>query len=263
MKKLPLHIYTIIPFAVTNFGFQKCSNLVTKKESEKKHRTISGPFIPKESPLRDLLANIHEKEVGEVLEQKLQELKEYLTTIDKEVINEKDTLGNTHLFFAVSLRKKSCIELLLAHGANPDLRSSFSQTILHPLLKPNPHNLKQIDSDLLNELCQKVSLDTINGKEALTGSAPIHAAAIFNNKLLKVLIEHGADLNIQDDANNTPVHLVITKYNHPSEAQMQDVFEGVKLLCEHKNEHEKKIMGTQADLNATNSNKDTPLHLAI
>jgi ankyrin repeat protein len=58
---------------------------------------------------------------------------------------------------------------------------------------------------------------------------------------VQVLIEHGADVTMQDDAHSTPLHLASSKGS----------FETVQLLLQHG-----------ADVAAQDGNNRTPLHLA-
>ena len=76
------------------------------------------------------------------------------------------------------------------------------------------------------------------------GETPLHVAVENNNyQIVQLLLEHGADVNILDDYNDTPLHLASAKDLNISIVQ---------LLLEH---------GADVEIRE-NRNGDTPLHLA-
>ncbi|KAH8980408.1 ankyrin repeat-containing domain protein [Lactarius akahatsu] len=63
----------------------------------------------------------------------------------------------------------------------------------------------------------------------------------LTNRMMRLLIRHGADVTAQDDAHSTPLHLASSKGS----------VETVEMLIQHG-----------ADVNAQNGDQSTPLHLA-
>jgi len=170
-------------------------------------------------------------------------------------INDLDHSGNTPIFNAVSLRNMDSVNVLLDKGADLNKRSNNNQTILHPLVKPDPKAIntsKKVNTSLFEELCSKVTQETINGQDAISGATPMHYAAAFNNELLKILIQYNADVNIQDKQGNTPLHYAIEKYKKGlSEDQKREVLAAVGLLCNNG-----------ANVTLKNKEGKTPLALA-
>jgi ankyrin repeat protein len=101
---------------------------------------------------------------------------------------------------------------------------------------------KLIESLVLNNNVDYVR-DVINYKEENTGSTLlIEASKISNNYIVKMLLDIGADPNLQNNSGNTPLLFACSKGN----------FNAVRFL-----------LSNGGDPNLQNNNGDTPIILAI
>jgi ankyrin repeat protein len=101
------------------------------------------------------------------------------------------------------------VEVLLEHGADPNIRDKYGATPLH--------YAAALDYPKIVELLHKKDLSDYD-------ATPLQAAAEFNYpEVAELLLEHGANPNIQDNDGDTPLHL----------AALRDYCEVVKLLLDH------------------------------
>ena len=106
------------------------------------------------------------------------------------------------------------------------------------------------------ELITSIYLNDIkNIKEALengadvyfqdeqSGMSPLHVAILQNNRdIVELLLEKGADVNLQNNSGDTPLHFAIAGENVE--------------LCN-------LLLNAGADVNLQNENGKTPLHHAV
>lgn len=119
------------------------------------------------------------------------------------------------------------VEFLLNHRANPSLPTKSGSTVLH---------LGAQNSEKVVSLLVSRGAD-VNARRANDGRTPLHSAADPT-----ILIEFGADCNVQDHEGITPLHVALEGYS-PSIARA------------------KTLLENGADPNKKNKKGDTPLHL--
>jgi len=127
----------------------------------------------------------------------------------KKLLKEKVDLNNyvhgaTPLFFAVMNDNAKLTELLLEHGANPNIRYKKKETPL--LLALMKDNLKI--AELLLKHGANPNIKHVNGR------TPLYVAVRDNKpEVVKLLLDHDADPNIQDENGDTPLHYATSLRN--------------------------------------------------
>ncbi|MCJ1395271.1 hypothetical protein MMC18_008155 [Xylographa bjoerkii] len=114
-----------------------------------------------------------------------------------ESIDNTDQFGRTALWWSTRKGLDSCSELLLAHGADPNISDQEGFSPLH-----NSAGFGHSQTlALLYDRGAKI-------KPNLYGGWPIHFACDFNetNENLKLLLQWGCDPNVQDVSHKTPLH---------------------------------------------------------
>ena len=132
-------------------------------------------------------------------------------------VNARDNVHRTPLLLAIQDRSPNIARFLLEHGADSNLVYEEGNTLLHLLLGPRDFiwgRFLRIDDHCDNRIL------------ALAG----------------LLLEHGADVNAQDDVYKTPLLLALQR----------DALDIAKFLLEHG-----------ADPNTGNSEGNTPLHTLL
>lgn len=194
---------------------------------------------------------------------KLAEVEKYLLAHPKEVSKKAKGLEPIHLAFQTE--NKKMVELLLNRGAslqalsdqykypiqyaNGDFSAEYFEKFdfLHidPQLKTLPlHEFVRKDPALAQKVISFGISAGINVPANIYGGAtPLHLA-VSNGYFhtASSLLEHGAQLDIQDDAGNTPLHLAIQAW--------QDDIVG-------------KILDYGARIDLTNKKGETPLDVAL
>ena len=113
-------------------------------------------------------------------------------------INEKTKTGKTALYVAILREQLPFVEKLLELGADPKIKVE-GNTMLHTASSsPNVELLERIIQVLPN---------SINEKREEDGYTALHNAAIIGNpSCVQLLLDNGADPNIQDNNGRTPLH---------------------------------------------------------
>lgn len=131
----------------------------------------------------------------------------------------KSTFLDQALYQAIVSNNLEAIDLLLEHGANPNLIID-NQTLFHLISYTGNEKLAELF------LSKGAIVDT----KDTTGKTPLHYAAYNDNiKMVKLLIDHGANVNISDQLMETP------------------------LFCSHDSEVIDLLIENGADINAINS----------
>jgi len=109
--------------------------------------------------------------------------------------NIREKYGDTPLHYAAMFGNSKVVEVLLEHGADPNIRDKYGATPLH--------YAAAFDYPKIVELLHKDPNDY--------DVTPLQAAAEFNYpNVVKLLLEHGADPNIQENKYGyTPLHFAV------------------------------------------------------
>lgn len=187
--------------------------------------------------------------------------------------NSIDEAGTTPLELAVNNGDTRLVRLLLAFGANQNIKTQEGRsTLLHLAIeKGNRYNnfnepmisvLLGLDLQLNPEMRRHnrvtIDLETVNSLNSI-GDAPIHTAARRRlDGVMKMLLTAGADANIGTQPRSSllvggkkPLHLILEGPMHDEGEQ-----EGALVIAQ-------ELFKYQADLNAADDAGTTPLQLAI
>jgi ankyrin repeat protein len=153
----------------------------------------------------------------------------------------KATMNHTALQIAVARRFPDIVELLLSHGANVNVSCQKGDD--HPLhimaLEPRDRRREREEVKIIELLLRYgVEVDLRNSKD----QTALHEMASGGDpKILKTLLQNGADPNAKDFCLFTPLHMTTTGWEGSVDI--------ARTLIRHG-----------ADLNARDINHDTPLH---
>ena len=121
----------------------------------------------------------------------------YMALPAQEDMNKADEYGRTPLMLASGKGNEGLVNLMLSHGARVNDVDNSGYTAL---MYASMHNRKGVMDQLLFRLPYPHMLDVADsyGKTAL-----IHAAEYAANDAVKLLIQHGADVDMKDAEGNT------------------------------------------------------------
>ncbi len=135
-------------------------------------------------------------------EENINFIKENLDKID---VNQKDDIGYSLLHRAVYYGNCKIVRLLLTSGANINILDNDNFTPLHSIIEGNQNNwfdcielLLKNNANVNTELCWQES----NHKESPLITAVRNGVYI---DVIKLLIEHGADINYKDSDNDNAI----------------------------------------------------------
>eukprot|EP00193_Tetraselmis_chui_P007202 CAMPEP_0177751912 /NCGR_PEP_ID=MMETSP0491_2-20121128/637_1 /TAXON_ID=63592 /ORGANISM="Tetraselmis chuii, Strain PLY429" /LENGTH=428 /DNA_ID=CAMNT_0019267077 /DNA_START=145 /DNA_END=1431 /DNA_ORIENTATION=+ len=131
--------------------------------------------------------------------------------------NQRET---TPLHFAAGAKRnqQATVEALLKGGADPDARDAFGrqpyegaedESVRRLLGGPDPNFFKFASEGKLEQLkalLTKGGSQLVDSVDREGKSAALCAAEHGQAQVLKLLIEHGIDVNAQDETGNTPLH---------------------------------------------------------
>jgi len=155
-------------------------------------------------------------------------------------VNALDKKGNTPLYYAKNAKNKA---ILIENGAITDVQ--IKKDRLHHLLLHCKNK-----TTLIKKYIEEG--DNINGKDDI-GNTPIYYARNVNS--LKILIEHGALINVQNMKGSTPLHHFIFLWKCMKRKIMED---------RHNDKFEKIIkflIENEGDVNISNSDGKSPLQI--
>jgi ankyrin repeat protein len=158
-------------------------------------------------------------------------------------VNIKDECGNTPLHRISPHSPKELIDLLLSNGADINDINDFVNTPLHVACDEIEYN------DLALYLLDRGALINIVNEAYYS---PLLYACINNNiKLINLLLDKGANINIIDYINCTVLHIICSRY-YRSGHKENDKIETIKVL-----------LNRGININEKNDQNDTALDNAL
>jgi len=205
----------------------------------------------------------------QITESDVQKIKQILKK-EPQFINMRSDIGNTPLLAAIkraliytSLDMKTRTELfslakyLIKHGDKVNARNNLLETPLNIILStgyilgiegnPNPNVVDDIINDIIFENIEDIVKLLINHGADVNAinsydDSPLHEAIFMDfESIVELLLNHGARVDVKDFYGNTPLFSAV----------LNDSKEIVKLLIEHG-----------ADVNTKGAQNNTPLHVA-
>jgi ankyrin repeat protein len=182
-------------------------------------------------------------------------------------INSTDDGDWTPLHSAANQGHRDVAEILLAHGADVNARAHIS---------PKPRLVAVPMSDEVKSELQAEAQADAKAQEERLGERPLHLAAEKgHNDVVKLLLEHKAEVDAKTESGETPLYLAAEK-GHKDVAELL-LSHGADVNAKDKNFgrtplHEAAVFGHKdvvelllahgADINAKNKNGETPLRFA-
>lgn len=184
-------------------------------------------------------------------------------------------LGKTALHFAVNVNNIPAVKLLLAAKANKNIPDAYGKTALY-------YAQTQEMKDLLNEIGslsnkeQNMDMDIDHQDE--WGKTQLHRAVWHrDSETVRILINKGANLNIQDQSNNaTPLYIAVNSgdleivkllLNAKADVNIQNTTDHRSSLheavCKNNIEIVKLLISANANVNTLDQYGNTALHMAI
>uniref|UniRef100_A0ABD2W7G4 Uncharacterized protein n=1 Tax=Trichogramma kaykai TaxID=54128 RepID=A0ABD2W7G4_9HYME len=158
--------------------------------------------------------------------------------------------GKSPLHLALEKGNKYVVQLLLKHGANPNLADSRGFTPLHIICE------RDEDADFLTELFFKINDEKHQWVQVdvrdMFGITPLHLALIYNRKgIVELLLRRGANQNLATKTRLTPLHIICNR----------DLYfdDGLSKLFFYINDSRRQSV----QVNARNNLDRTPLQLAV
>ncbi|CAB0037932.1 unnamed protein product [Trichogramma brassicae] len=154
--------------------------------------------------------------------------------------------GDSPLSLASKNEDQEAFELLLRHGANPNLANAQGLTLLHVLSKRSfGTDASRLVFKISEEIDQPLQIDVRDN----LGNTPLHLALRrIKYNVAKLLLEKGADPNLTDADGSTALHICVSDFN--------DNF--AKLIFEVSDERHRLVR-----VDARDKLGRTPLQLAV
>uniref|UniRef100_A0ABD2VWG2 Uncharacterized protein n=1 Tax=Trichogramma kaykai TaxID=54128 RepID=A0ABD2VWG2_9HYME len=208
-------------------------------------------------------------------------------------IDARDKRGNTPLHLAMRnfAKVSNAVELMLRRGANPNLANAEGETCLHIICRrdnvvddddEDDDNTLKIFFEINDYVGRKLWIDAQDKK----GNTPLHLALLAKRrKVAELLMNRGVDLNLANADGSTPLHLLFLG-SRPFHADFMERFweigdaspRPLKIDARDKRGNTPlhlamrnfaqvpnavDLMRRGADLNLTNADGSTPLHLVL
>jgi ankyrin repeat protein len=159
-------------------------------------------------------------------------------------VDAQSSTGNTALMLAIDRGKIDVATTLIDSGANLEIKGQKGWTALHNAASGGDKGYREVAEALLKA---KASVDALSE----TMLTPLHEAAGKSlTDLVRLLVDHGANVNARDKFNNTPLRMCAS--NAQSFASLDSFKQTVKTLLE-----------AGADINAGTTINTTSLHSVV
>ena len=162
-------------------------------------------------------------------------------------VNAQDKRKITPLLLAIELKMYDITRMLLARGAEPNVKNYYGETPLY-LLSKGAFSSDDDIPDLARLLLDRGA--DVNAQDQNRATPLVLAAERHLDDIAQILLERGANPNVKSTRGKTPLHLLLERiYNDHND--INDVLVVERLLLERG-----------ADVNAQDENNATPFHLA-
>jgi ankyrin repeat protein len=134
--------------------------------------------------------------------------------------NIRDNHGRHLLFSALKGKNVDIIRFIATNV--PEVKFNVimqerGRNLLHQAVEDNSMPMVRV----LHEVRPHVFEIMVNERDKVKGHTPLHTAVVSNRtEIVALLIEWGADTNIQDSDGNTPLHLALNQYKSKEELAM-------------------------------------------
>jgi ankyrin repeat protein len=194
------------------------------------------------------------------------------------VANRRDKINQTPLLLALERDWFKLARILLEHGADANVENKNGKSPLHLLSESKIHD--EGDAlDLMRLLLVRGAV--VNRRDKINQTPLLLALGRDWFKLARILLEHGADANVENNSGKTTLHLLLESQIHRDDEG--DALDLIRLLLERgavANRRDKInqtplllalgrdwftfariLLEHGADANAENENGKTPLHI--
>ena len=155
--------------------------------------------------------------------------------------------NTTPVLLAIERKMYDVTRMLLARGAEPNVKNYYSSTPLHLLLQSDFSNDDDIP-DLARLLLDRGA--DVNAQDQNHATPLLLAAERHMDDIARILLERGADPNVKNTRGKTPLHLLLERYFDDHD-DINHILVVERLLLERG-----------ADVNAQDEDNTTPLYLA-
>ena len=189
---------------------------------------------------------------------------ETLHNFNTQLIKMTDEKGNTALHYASANpnASRALIQKLLIYGSDINATNKDNETPLYEAVNSNSVAIDQL-------IAQQANLDI---RDKLFGNTPLYLAALQNKKkIAEKLLKAGANPNVTNNENNTPLHVttspklinILCHYNANVNAQNKKGYTPLHNAIKKSSiALVQTLINQQTNLELKNNNGDTPLALA-
>ena len=210
----------------------------------------------------------------------VKKIKELLAS-DPKLVSDRDKSGDTPLHQAALHGQLAVVQVLIDAGADVNARNNYPPFIPDDLNKEYSTSNHQDPIILLHSQSADVSneLNTqgVTTKELKNGYTPLDLAEFANNhnKMVQLLIAHGADVNLQAASGATPLFWAVMRdqkddarflLDHNANPNLADAYGDTILDCAVRLGFQSMVellVDKGADVNAKDQNLSRPLTYAL
>ncbi|CAB0030033.1 unnamed protein product [Trichogramma brassicae] len=156
--------------------------------------------------------------------------------------------GDSPLILVMKNDQVAVIEVLLKHGADPNLANKYGTTPLHMVCQKEEFN-EDLAKRFFKGIDDRQQTVDVNAKDRF-GNTPLHLAlARGHRKAVALLLRRGANPNLANAEGSRPLHLICQGYG---DLEMMDTFFAVTdYVC------------SLGRIDVRDNRQNTPLHLAL